>query len=145
MSMIRAIDTRIVALHQALVNASGKKPRWWASHTPVLLLASGGYLLMLGWSVIPKWVSVLFGIGLALVCAGMTLMTSTDANFEDLRTCMSRGSRMMSLMFFAVSFLWMEPCLIVLNFAVLVYENMASCEDPPPPKPRTRTSLAGSH
>jgi len=151
--MIHAIDKRITALFQALVNWSQRKPRWWAEHCVYIVLLS----MVVGVAIgpreeVPAWLQwVQAAMGLIIVTA-MGIATRVQWIWDALAEDPSEiGWRAVWVIFFADDVVRLcigdhrqVPSLLY-GFAILAFSYLLTCEDPTPPKPRTRASLAGSH
>lgn len=151
--MIHAIDNRITALFQALVNVSQRKPRWWAEHCAYLVVLA----LVVGVAMGPKdgapaWVHWILAAMSLVVMTAMVIVTRVEWIWAALAEDPSEiWWRAMWVIFFADDVV--RLCMgdhrqvpgLLYGLGILAFSYFLTCEDPPPPKPRTRASLAGSH
>lgn len=148
--MIRTIDKRITGLYQALVNASGKKPRWWGEQCAYLLLLAAMFSTQRKDFYGPAWLHwVLIG-GIVLIAGSMWIESKSEALWAIHQQSNSIMLRAVWVLMFCddlARLIWGTPRLdtFTMGTAFVSLYYFLTCEDPPPPKPRTRTKLAGNH
>lgn len=149
--MIRAIDTKVLAFYQWLVNVSGKKPMWWGEQCCYLLLVGIGFGFFREDTVIPRWLHLVLLTVMVLIAGALWAVSRSELLW-------SIEKKLRGEMFWRIAFLILmaddilatmvgfgHPDALAISLAFLSYQYFALCEEPPPPKPRTRTTLAGNH
>lgn len=148
--MIRTIDKHITGLYQALVNASGKKPMWWGEQCAYLLLLGLCLGAMRTDFPGPLWLRLVILCGLVLLAAFMWFGSRWAPGWEHNKEANTLPWRMVWLTLFcmdvwAIFFGVPRVNALCVSLAFCSFHYFLTCEDPPPPKPRTRTKLAGNH
>lgn len=149
--MLRAIDNQIISLHQLIVNASGQPPRWWAGHMGYAVA-----LLPLLVAHFYGWTMFILVFSLTYSAIGATYITATSRNdLWEVIQMLARNSPWARVVAWAANALILAVMVFMDGFAVfadwlvlavlvadLMHNYFRLCEDPPPPKPRTRATLA---
>lgn len=146
--MIRAIDKRVIALHQALVNATGNSPRWLAGTCAWVMLITPWLATHLAgwWWPLVVWAG-LFTPGAALLILFAHYKDTWDVfSAEKPTDWATRLSGVLLSLLFLALVLWSGDVFgAFLILPIIVYTSylyFAACKEPPPPPPRTRTTLA---
>lgn len=144
--MIRAIDRRITAAYQLLVNVSGRKPMWWGEQCAYLLAVALG-LGLFAEMTIPRWLHLVMSAAM-LFCVMIMWVGSRVPELWAHQA--ERASPLFRALFVvlmgdqalqAVAGI-MRPHFLLMCISMVSHEYFLLCKDPPPPKPRTSNKLA---
>lgn len=145
--MIAAIDTRVLAAHQWLVDFTGKDPRWLIEQCAYALLVSGLLRAMLADGV-PGWWRFMAAVSTMMLAFWIYLDVKRPLFLA--ATARSVGWRRVFLVMTAAfaPFVYLsEPALSALrvanDLAFLGSFYFAACRPPAPRPPKRRLTLAG--
>lgn len=149
--MFHTLDTYIIALHQWIVNVSGHTPRWWGEHTGYAVA-----LLPLLVAHFYGWTLYILVFAIAYSASGATYILATrKRELWEVMQMLARHSasaRVVACSTAALILAFMgltgrpagfaDWLILAVLVADLMHNYFRLCEDPPPPKPRTRATLA---